>query len=95
MGSDDYAAVGGRGALKIKGAKVHKKKKRDKTDLEKNLETGVVKREDKKRNKKDEDEEQGLVAQGDTDERSEAQKTESERRHEEIKKKRVGFESRR
>lgn len=41
MPSDDYAAVGG-GALRIKGAKIkkHKKKKTGKSDLEKNLSTG-------------------------------------------------------
>lgn len=41
MPSDDYAPVGG-GALRIKGAKVrkHKKKSSKKTDLEKNLSTG-------------------------------------------------------
>ncbi|KAF5717444.1 DUF1754-domain-containing protein [Fusarium mundagurra] len=55
MGSDDYAAVGGGGALKLKGAKIHKKKKkRDKTDLEKNLDTGN-KDEEKRKKKKSED----------------------------------------
>lgn len=82
MGSDDYAVVGGGGALKLKGAKIQKKKKkRSKTDLEKNLETGAVKKDDKK-----DDDHQG---EEDLDETPEVQKTESERRHEEIKKKRV------
>lgn len=41
MPSDDYALAGGGGALRIKGAKVKKhKKKSKKTDLEKNLSTG-------------------------------------------------------
>ncbi|KAG4259618.1 hypothetical protein FPRO06_06689 [Fusarium proliferatum] len=54
MGSDDYAAVGGGGALKLKGAKIHKKKKkRDKTDLQKNLDTGN--NDEEKRKKKSED----------------------------------------
>lgn len=43
MPSDDYASFGGGGALKLKGAKVkkHKKKRKDKgSDLEKALSTG-------------------------------------------------------
>ncbi|KAF5267396.1 hypothetical protein FOXYS1_1734 [Fusarium oxysporum] len=57
MGSDDYAAVGGGGALKLKGAKIHKKKKkRDKTDLEKNLDTGN--KDEEKRRKKDREEQE-------------------------------------
>ncbi|KFA55085.1 hypothetical protein S40293_03533 [Stachybotrys chartarum IBT 40293] len=42
MPSDEYSAVGGGGALKLKGAKVVKKKKKmsSKSDLEKNLSQG-------------------------------------------------------
>lgn len=87
MGSDDYAAIGGGGALKLKGAKVQKKKKKkDKSGLEKNLATGekdVVKK--SKSLPKDEVEDK---EEEDVDEPS-VQKTESERRHDEIKKKRV------
>lgn len=90
MPSDDYAPIGGGGALRIKGAKVNKKKKkRDRTDLEKNLEAGdgaVVKKTKKSPepdDKKDEEEEDDTVP---------AVKTESERRHEEIKKQRVRAE---
>ncbi|KAF4449823.1 hypothetical protein F53441_7018 [Fusarium austroafricanum] len=89
MGSDDYAAVGGSGALKLKGAKVHKKKKkRSKTDLEKNLATGNKdeEREKKKENKEEEDDE---LRKDDDEDKPEAQKTEAQKRHEEIKKKRL------
>ncbi|KAM0434157.1 hypothetical protein ACHAPT_004102 [Fusarium lateritium] len=88
MASDDYTAVGGGGALKLKGAKVHKKKKkqRDKTDLEKNLDTG--KREgpnpDRKKKKEADDE-----PRDEEDDKPEVQKTEAEKRHDEIKKKRL------
>ncbi|KAF5606810.1 DUF1754-domain protein [Fusarium subglutinans] len=59
MGSDDYAAVGGGGALKLKGAKIHKKKKkRDKTDLEKNLDTGNKDEEKRMKKKSENGEEQ-------------------------------------
>ncbi|KAF4984943.1 hypothetical protein FDECE_16951 [Fusarium decemcellulare] len=91
MGSDEYTAVGGGGALKLKGAKVHKKKKkRDKTDLEKNLGTGKRERkddgdddDDNKRKKTDDE------PRDEEDEEHEVQKTEAEKRHEEIKKKRL------
>lgn len=96
MASDDYTAVGG-GGLRLKGAKVQKKKKkRDKTDLEKNLSSGekeVVKKSkapkeekaDKEDDKNKEDE------KSDDDDQPQVQKTESERRHEEIKRKRVSL----
>ena len=82
MPSGDYAAVGG-GALKIKGAKVQKKKKkRDKSSVEKTLnedERSVAKKDD---NKEDTD--------GRTEEDShQDRKTESEKRYEEVRRKRV------
>lgn len=85
MASDEYSVVGGGGALKLKGAKVHKKKKkRDKSDLEKNIGKEVAKKgnaaEDKAKDKADEEDE---------DDRPVVQKTESEKRHEEIKRKRL------
>lgn len=89
MASDEYSVVGGGGALKLKGAKVHKKKKkRDKSDLEKNIGKEVAKKgnaaEDKAKDKaKDKADEE------DEDDRPVVQKTESEKRHEEIKRKRV------
>ncbi|PNY26464.1 Uncharacterized protein TCAP_03581 [Tolypocladium capitatum] len=87
MPSDDYAAVGG-GALRIKGAKVQKKKKKKDTGaLEKNLSAGdntVVKRDAAE--KRTMSAEQG---DGDGDEASVVPKTESERRYEEVKKKRL------
>ncbi|QKD49937.2 hypothetical protein BFJ63_vAg2392 [Fusarium oxysporum f. sp. narcissi] len=86
MGSDDYAAVGGGGALKLKGAKIHKKKKkRDKTDLEKNLDTGN--KDEEKRRKKDREEQE--PHDEDDEDKPEVQKTEAQKRHEEIKKKRL------
>ncbi|KAG5755065.1 hypothetical protein H9Q69_000162 [Fusarium xylarioides] len=89
MGSDDYAVVGGGGALKLKGAKIHKKKKkRDKTDLEKNLDTGN-KDEEKKKKKKSEDGEEQEPHGEDDEDKPEVQKTEAQKRHEEIKKKRL------
>uniref|UniRef100_A0A0D2XV31 Protein FAM32A n=2 Tax=Fusarium oxysporum TaxID=5507 RepID=A0A0D2XV31_FUSOF len=86
MGSNDYAAVGGGGALKLKGAKIHKKKKkRDKTDLEKNLDTGN--KDEEKRRKKDREEQE--PHDEDDEDKPEVQKTEAQKRHEEIKKKRL------
>ncbi|KAH6893272.1 hypothetical protein B0T10DRAFT_481870 [Thelonectria olida] len=93
MGSDEYAAVGGGGALKLKGVKVHKKKKkRDKSDLEKNLGTDLVKTasdsEGKKKNKP-KLEKEAEVEEEDDYEGPVERRTESERRHEEIKRKRL------
>lgn len=64
MPSDDYAPVGG-GALRIKGAKVKKHKKKSKTssgktDLEKNLSTG-----EKASTRAEQREEEEEVADGD------------------------------
>lgn len=106
MPLDDYASAVG-GGLKLKGAKVtkpKKKKRRDKTDLEKNLETGdegsstalVKHREESagdsksKSKKKSEDPEEDRN-DDDDDEGSGrvVQKTEAERRYEERKRKRV------
>ncbi|KAK0379342.1 hypothetical protein CLIM01_03268 [Colletotrichum limetticola] len=105
MPLDDYASAVG-GGLKLKGAKVtkpKKKKRRDKTDLEKNLETGdqgsstalVKHREESagdlklKSKKKSEDPEEDRD-NDDDDEGSGrvVQKTEAERRYEERKRKR-------
>ncbi|SCN73876.1 uncharacterized protein FFB20_04459 [Fusarium fujikuroi] len=86
MGSDDYAAVGGGGALRLKGAKIHKKKKkRDKTDLQKNLDTGNKDEEKRKKNSEDGEEQEPH----DDEDKPEVQKTEAQKRHEEIKKKRL------
>ncbi|KAK2593226.1 hypothetical protein QQS21_009066 [Conoideocrella luteorostrata] len=89
MPSGDYTAIGG-GALKLKGAKVQKKKKKKgKTDLEKSISAG----------------DGGIVSNGsppapDTEGRDDnekhegddaptVQKTESERRYEEVRRKRL------
>ncbi|KAF6808901.1 hypothetical protein CSOJ01_07263 [Colletotrichum sojae] len=101
MPLDEYASVGG--GLKLKGAKIGKKKKRkDKSDLEKNLDDGsgagtVARRpedpaeEDKKRKKKSRSEEP--TADEDADKEDDAgpvvHKTEAERRHEERKRRRL------
>ncbi|KAJ4168038.1 hypothetical protein NW754_011852 [Fusarium falciforme] len=87
MASDDYTAVGGGGALKLKGSKVHKKKKKrdKKTDLEKNLDTGKREGPDPDKKNKEADDE----PRDEEDDRPEVQKTEAEKRHDEIKKKRL------
>ncbi|KAL4722749.1 hypothetical protein ACLX1H_009984 [Fusarium chlamydosporum] len=90
MGSDEYAAVGGGGALRLKGAKIHKKKKkRDKTDLEKNLDTGNKDEEKRKKKKDKQGEEEDEPRHADDEEKPEVQKTEAQKRHEEIKRKRL------
>jgi protein FAM32A len=87
MPGDEYASVGGGGALKLKGAKVGKKKKRkDKSDLEKNLATGEITKVDRAQSKQEDDPE---ASRAEEDEVSEPKKTESELRYEEFKKKRV------
>ncbi|KAF4992003.1 hypothetical protein FGRMN_7457 [Fusarium graminum] len=89
MGSDDYAAIGGGGALKLKGAKINKKKKkRDKTDLEKNLDVSS-KDEEKRKKRKDKEVDDDESRKEDDEEKPEVQKTEAQKRHEEIKKKRL------
>lgn len=86
MPSDDYASIGGGGALRLKGAKVDKKKKKKKskkTDLEKNLDadSGALVSKDKDPESKPEEPED--------DDKPQYQKTESELKYEEFKKKRV------
>lgn len=100
MPSDDYALYGGGGgALKLKGAKVDKKKKkrRAKTDLEKNLAVGEgasPSKELRKKKRKDSEGEGDRKAEDrrevvEEEDVAPVQKTESERQHEEAKKKRV------
>ncbi|KID87644.1 hypothetical protein MAJ_03384, partial [Metarhizium majus ARSEF 297] len=91
MPSGDYTAVGG-GALKLKGAKVQKKKKKkDKSDLERNLSAGegalaksdgapaADEQPDHRDSKGDQSDDDGAVAR----------KTESERKYDEVRKKRL------
>lgn len=88
MPGDEYASVGGGGALKLKGAKVGKKKKRkDKSDLEKNLATGEIAKVDRAESKQEDDPEASRADEEDNV--PESKKTESELRYEEFKKKRV------
>jgi protein FAM32A len=92
MPGDEYSAVGGGGALKLKGAKVTKKKKKSKTSLEKNLSAaeGAL----KKRSESPAKDDKSAKPDGDRPEGEEedrpVQQTESERQFEEIKRKRVG-----
>ncbi|KAI7785469.1 hypothetical protein LA080_006890 [Diaporthe eres] len=82
MPSEEYKSAGG-GALRIKGAKVKKhKKKKDKTALEKNL------AESKKEGSEDR-EEAREVEEVEGDEPSKSHKTEAERRFEEARRKRL------
>lgn len=81
MPSEEYKSAGG-GALRIKGAKVKKhKKKKDKSALEKNL------AEPKKEESQDKDEEKEEVEE--EEEPSRSHKTEAERRFEEARRKRL------
>lgn len=75
MPADDYALAGG-GALKLKGAKVTKKKKKSKTktDLDKPASKAVEKVDSQEDN---------------YDTSSASRKTESELRHEEVRKRKV------
>ena len=90
MGKDEYATAGG-GALKLKGVKnagVEKKRRKDKRPkskpAEKALATPVAEEEEPVRG----DEELDTTSKADTELR-EPLKTEAERRHEEMRRKRV------
>ncbi|KAG8407341.1 hypothetical protein J3458_020823 [Metarhizium acridum] len=91
MPSGDYTAVGG-GALKLKGAKVQKKKKKKgKTDLERNLSAGdgaLAKSDDAPAADKQPDHPDSKGHQRD-DDGAVARKTESERKYDEVRKKRL------
>ncbi|KAK8041192.1 hypothetical protein PG994_014199 [Apiospora phragmitis] len=99
MPSDDYSSFGGGGALKLKGGKVtkHKKKNKDRgagSDLEKSLSTGETKakpeerKKDKNSREHGSDEEEEKKRDGD-DDRPVEYKTEAERRHEEFQRKKL------
>ena len=102
MPSDEYASVGGGGALRLKGGKVkkHKKKKDKGSDLEKNLSTGESSKEielKKPRAEEVEDDDEARVKSGEEaeeqeDDTSKNRKTEAERRFEEARRKKVRFE---
>lgn len=94
MPSDDYASFGGGGALKLKGGKVSKgkKKRKDKpSDLERALSAG----ESSKTKELADDERHEKDADRPKDEEEVGQepvteyKTDAERRHEEYKRKKV------
>lgn len=83
MPSEEYKSAGG-GALRIKGAKVKKhKKKKDKTALEKNLAEPKKEESHEKEEKEEKEEEE------EEEEPSRSHKTEAERRFEEARRKRL------
>lgn len=82
MPSEEYKSAGG-GALRIKGAKVKKhKKKKDKTALEKSLA-------EPKKEESEDKEEAKEVEEAEGDEPPRSNKTEAERRFEEARRKRL------
>jgi protein FAM32A len=91
MSSGDYTAVGG-GALKLKGGKIQKKKKkRDKSDLETKISTGETAL---AKTDPTTPVDNGTKSPGNKGDQSEddvpvARRTESERKYEETRKKRV------
>jgi protein FAM32A len=96
MPSNEYSSLGGAGALKLKGAKVKKhKKKRDKTSvLEKALSTGDREELEKAGHDSEKDEGMDKTREGSqgADEENAAlgnHKTEAERRFAEAKRKKV------
>lgn len=90
MPSDDYAPIGGGGALKLKGAKVDKKKKKKKTktDLVKNI-SAPESNDEGAAAVKTTSQSPEPVAEGEDKEEFVPQKTEAEKRHDEVKRKRV------
>ncbi|PHH82565.1 hypothetical protein CDD82_5585 [Ophiocordyceps australis] len=93
MPSDDYAAVGG-GALKLKGAKVHKKgtkkKNKAKSSLEQALSVHQASESRPDPNEKPNEKHDGVNDEArDVLEPPGVLKTESERRHDEARKKRL------
>jgi protein FAM32A len=90
MPSDDYAPIGGGGALKLKGAKVTKKKKSRKTDKSSALEKTLAGSSADGTAPVDKDKSPAAAAADDAGDRLPLpQKTEAERRHEEVRRKRV------
>ncbi|KAK7708596.1 hypothetical protein SLS64_006698 [Diaporthe eres] len=82
MPSEEYKSAGG-GALRIKGAKVKKhKKKKDKTALEKSLA-------EPKKEESEDKEEAKEVEEAEGDEPPRSHKTDAERRFEEARRKRL------
>lgn len=96
MPSDEYASAGG-GALRIKGAKVKKhKKKKAKSDLEKNLATGEASSskdaeaaDAQERDGAKGKEERDAGRREDEEAPSQRHKTEAERRFEEVRRKKL------
>ncbi|KAI0123084.1 hypothetical protein BJ170DRAFT_687787 [Xylariales sp. AK1849] len=94
MPSDDYASFSGGGALRLKGGKINKTKKRKKgkpSDLERSLSTGEA----SEAKELEENKKPGKSADGEEREAKEEEngpvdyKTETERRHEEFKRKKM------
>lgn len=93
MPSDEYASVGG--GLRIKGAKVKKnKKKKDRSDLEKNLSTGESSKDVAVKKQTSEDDapaEKEEPVEEVEEEVPRSRKTEAERQFEEARKKKVSY----
>ncbi|CAJ2508058.1 Uu.00g092440.m01.CDS01 [Anthostomella pinea] len=98
MPADEYASVGGGGALKLKGGKVQKsKKKKNKeksSNLERSLSTGLDPTTSKELDKKaqrlhGDEEDAGKRHQSDDEEGTVEHKTEAERRHAEFARKKM------
>ncbi|KAH9989040.1 DUF1754-domain-containing protein [Xylariaceae sp. FL0662B] len=90
MPADDYTSVGGGGALKLKGGRVHKAKKKKKGSKLENLEHSISASGDDSASKeierlRREDEKDGASHNESNPEKGDVpeQKTEAERRHEE------------
>ncbi|KAI1336198.1 hypothetical protein F5Y15DRAFT_215323 [Xylariaceae sp. FL0016] len=86
MPANDYAAVGGGGALKLKGGKVQKSKKKKK---DKNLERSLSAAAEAKPQKDESAEADKDARKASDDEDGTPQKTEAERRHEEATRKKM------
>lgn len=92
MPSDDYASASTGGALRIKGAKVkkHKKKKAGKSDLEKNLSTGeAASSSSSSKPPKSEEPTEADAPTAVEEAPSERRKTEAERRFEEARRRKL------
>ncbi|KAI1498477.1 hypothetical protein F5X99DRAFT_321833 [Biscogniauxia marginata] len=94
MPSDDYASVGGSGALKLKGAKVQKAKKKKKDKSTSNLERSLSSQPDLAATQdptepREDDASESNKPQESDGEHAAEYKTEAERRHEEASRKKM------
>ncbi|KAI1444578.1 DUF1754-domain-containing protein [Annulohypoxylon stygium] len=91
MPADDYASVGGGGALKLKGGKVqkNKKKKKTKSNLERSLATSDDPASQEAKQTMEAEEADKTRQDNGDDESIVEHKTEAERRHEEANRKKM------